>query len=143
MTNAPSVDIKDVLVTDGIGTFGGTTGWAIFISEEPNKPDQVVTIFDSGGFEANPKFILDFPTLQINIRGKEDDYTGTYAKALAVKDSLLGDVPGVINGTDYIGIWQIGDINYISRDDSNRPFFNTIWRIVREPASGGNRIALT
>jgi len=53
--NPVSVDIKDLLVADGLGEFAGTASaqWAIFISEEPDKPNMTITIYDTPGEAAD------------------------------------------------------------------------------------------
>ncbi len=56
--NAPSIDIKDILVAEGIGTFGNTTAWSISVNTEPKykevsgvvvSPNDSITIYDTGG----------------------------------------------------------------------------------------------
>ena len=136
---APSVDIKDILVAAGIGTFAGTSGWGIYVSQEPKNPDSVITIYDSGGVAPNPKWLFDEPTVQIRIRGSEMAYVAAYAKAQAIKDALLGLTPQTVSGTYYVGVQMVGDINHIGYDDKSRPLFTTNWRIFREPASGTYR----
>lgn len=142
MPNATAVDIKDILVTAGIATFASLTGWALAVSKEPDIPNQVVTVYDVGGIDPDPKFLLDRPSVQVRIRGNPNDYVATYAKAQQVKDALLGLQRQTVNTTVYIGIWQTGDIQNLGFDDSNRPILVTNWRIVREPAAGTNRLAV-
>ena len=140
--SSTSEDIKDVLVTAVIGTFAGTSGWSIYIGEMPDIPDTVVCLYDRGGDDSNPKWLVDTPTLQVRVRGAVDDYTGGFTKVQAVKDALLGYGSHTVNGTVYVGIWLVGDINFVTRDDKRRPIFTLNFRIVREPASGTYRTAL-
>ena len=142
MPFAPSIDIKDMLVESGVGAFGATSGWAIYVGEEPPSPDTCITIYDTGGFDPNPKFLLDFPTIQIRIRGNENGFVDAYNKAQQIKDSLLGRAVEVRNATRYDGIWMTSDITYIGTDDRNRPVFVTNWRIAREPDSGTFRVSM-
>ena len=53
MTN-PAVSAKDMLVTAGVGTFGASSGWGIYIGQEPTDPKTVVTLFSTGGRASNP-----------------------------------------------------------------------------------------
>lgn len=140
--NSAAMDLKDVLVSAGIGTFGGSTGWGIYIGFEPSAPDTVITLYDTGSSqEPNPAYLLDFPTIQIRVRGAKGDYPGAFAKAFAVKDVLLGLPPQTINGTRYDGVWMVSDVSYIGTSE-DRPVFTSNWRIAREPATGGNRVSL-
>jgi len=139
--NPATIDIKDVLVTDGVGTFGATSGWAIFIGFEPESPNTTITLYDTGGKEPVPNLLLDFPTIQTRIRGEVGEYEQTYQKALEVRESLLGLPTKTINGTLYDGVWANSDIIYLNTN-KGRPIFVINWRIAREPASGKYRVAL-
>ena len=137
----PSIDMKDVLVTDGVGVFGGGGVWSIYIGTEPATPDQVITLYDTGGTDPNPRLLLDFQTFQVRIRGLTGDYQITYEKAEEVRDSLLALPAQVINTTRYDGVWQVGDIAFIGPTET-RPTFISNWRVIREPAAGMHRVAL-
>lgn len=143
--NAPSVDLANHLAANSIGVIGASSGWAIFVSREPDGsgiPDSVITVFDTGGFPANPKFLLDEPTTQVRVRGDINQYISTFSKIQAIKDLLLGLPSQSIGGTFYTGIWVLGDILSLGYDDSNRPILVINFRIIREPASGTNRQAV-
>lgn len=136
MANSPTttVDIKDILEAGSIGTFGATSGWSIRISREDGEPDQMITIYDTGGFESDPKNNIDQPTVQIRIRGNPQDYVNTRAKAMAIRALLHGPARQTVNGTVYVGIWLTGDIVFLRYDDNNRPIFTLNFRIVSEAA---------
>lgn len=138
----PSMDIKDMLVAASIGTFAAKNGWAIYIGEEPPEPDTCITIYDTGGFDPNPAFLLDFPTIQIRVRGSESGFVEAFNKMQSIKDELLGRDVEVWNTTRYDGIWMVSDIVYLGTDERNRPLFVTNWRIAREPDSGKYRVSM-
>jgi len=134
----PSADIKDLLVTAGVGTFalGTSTDWSINISQEPpfpTVPHTAITIYDTGGFAPNARFLLEEPTVQVRIRGNPNDYQAAYLKAQAVKDALLGRPGSTLNGNKYVGIWQDSDIISLGNDDNDRPILVANFKIVREP----------
>ena len=137
-----SVDCKDLLVTAGIGVFGATSGWGIYISREPDLPNSVVTVFDVGGLTPNPAWLLDYPSVQIRVRGNPNDYIKTSDKAQDVKNALLGLTPQIVNGSNIRGITAIGDIAFLNYDESSRPIFTQNWRFTVQPASGTYRTAL-
>jgi len=142
--NPPSEDLKNVLVAAGIGTFGATSGWGIFIGKEPDKPNTAITLYDTGGYEPNPKWLQDNPTVQVRVRGT--NYKTTLQKAKDARDALLGigpnDFPASVT-TTYVGIWVSSDVGYIGSDDKNRFIFTFNLRITIEPASGAYRESLT
>lgn len=132
MSNAPSFDIASILRANGVDA--GT--WLVFESREPENPNSTVTVYDSGGLASNPAWILDFPSVQIRVRGDINKYTLAYDKSQEIKDLLLGLPKQVINTTEYIGIWVLGDITALGYDDNKRPILVQNWRIAREPAAG-------
>lgn len=143
----PSADMRDVLVAAGVGTKGTSSGWSIYIGREPDAvgsvPHTVITIYDTGGNDANPKNILDYPSFQCRVRGAVGDYQAAYLKQLEIKDTLLGKSIFTINTTQYTGIWQVGDIIFVDYDDNNRPIITSNWRVARNLASSVNRTALS
>lgn len=137
--NAPSVDVKNKLEADGVATFGATSGWAMYIGEEPDTPDQTVTLYDTTAGEPNPKWLQDEPHVQIRVRGTRADYTGAYDKVYQIMDLLLGLPQQTLGGTVYVGIWALGDPHLLGYDDNRRPVFTLNLRMVREPAEGDHR----
>lgn len=131
-----AVDIKDLLVAEGVGTFG-TDLW---IGREPAAGGEAVTIYPSGGQNPNPKWGRDFPTVKIKISGDVNDYAGGWTKAQEVKDALLGATPQDINGNRYASFRMQGDINFIGYDSNSRPMFTTNWILIVDLNTGlGNR----
>jgi len=132
--NPASQDLKDILVGAGVGTFAGTSGWAIYISQEPASPDEVVTLYDSGGPE--PLYLMDDtdlfrPNLQARIRGAAGGYLEAWAKAQEVADTLGHLAPQTIGGTWYAGVWQQTEVTFLRYDDNNRPVLTVNFRIRR------------
>jgi len=118
--------------------------WAIEISQLPDAPDRVIMISDTGGIEPNPKWQLDFPTVQVMIRGNVSGYLDTWREAKAVKDILLGINAQVINLDRWDGITMNGDLAFIGRDETLRPLFTLNFAIILEPqdVALSNRLAL-
>ncbi len=137
-----AVGIKDLLVAAGIGTFAATSGWGIYINKEPTDPDTVVTVTTSGGTNPNPKWLIDFPSAQVMIRGAPNGYVAAQAKAQEVKDALLGLPSQDLNGDRWDSITMAGDIAPLGYDETNRPRFSLNFNLIIEPATGTNRLAL-
>jgi hypothetical protein len=138
--NAPSIDMKNYLVTNGVGTFGQNptaSGWSIFIGKEPDRPDNTVTLYDTPGDAPNPKWLLDFPRFQIRVRNNK--YELAYNKAEEVKSWLLGLPSQDLGGIRYVGIYVVIDTHFLQTDESARSIFVSTWRIIREPAAGQHR----
>ena len=137
----PSIDMKDLLVAGGIGAFGGTAEWGIFIGREPDSPnshDHVITLYDTPGDPPDPKFLLDYPRFQVRVRST--DYNDGFQKAEAIKSILLGLPSQVINGTRWVGVWVVIDTHFLYADEKGRAVFVTTYRSIREPNTGQNRL---
>lgn len=136
----PSVGVKDLLETHV-----GTSGWQIEISIMPDAPDRVIMISDTGGLEPNPKWLLDYPTVQCLIRGDANGYLAAYREAKAIKDIILGiDSFTTADGDRWVSLTQNGDLAFIGRDDGMRPLFTINFAIILEPqvVANSNRLAL-
>jgi hypothetical protein len=141
--NPTSVDIKGLIVAAGLGVFGAQSGWAVAISRRPDTPDQIMTIYDSGSWRApNPALLIDYPTINVNVRGSAGDYAATYTKALAVRDLLLGLPAQTVGGTRYVSVTVRSDPYFLAYDEMNRPEFTINFDVIRTPASGTNRRAI-
>ena len=134
---------KDLLAAAGVGVFAASSGWGIFIGKIPIDPATVITIYNSGGLAPNPKWLLDFPSLKILIRGAANGYQAAQAKAVDTKNTLLGLPSQDLNGDRWVSVTQTGDINEMGFDKNNRPMFSLNFSLIIEPATGTNRIPLS
>jgi hypothetical protein len=141
-----------LLQSKGIATVTPLAGgWALRVGRLLDKPDQMIALYDSGGFNPNTKWLLDFVTVQAIIRSSIDGYQAGYAKAQEVKDVLLGLEPqamGPVSNPDmrdwWSGVTMLADIAFLSQDDTNRAMFSINFRILQEkkPSEFTNRRAL-
>jgi len=126
--NSPADDIKDILEAAVSSWSFGTN---LFVALEPPSPNEVVSVFDTGGFDPDSNTDLENPTVMVRVRGDRGGYTETYSRARDVKDNLHELANETWNGTRYIGIWQVGDILFIGMDENDRPVFTLNFRIMR------------
>lgn len=138
---SPAAHMKDLLVTAGY-TFGGAGNWAVYVSKQPDTPNQCITIYNSGGLEPNPRWLLDFPSVQVRVRGGIGDGENAWIKAKEVRDRLLGKQSYTAsNGDRIVHINGIGDIALTGYDDQHRPEYVFNLRLITEPTAqtGDNR----
>lgn len=100
-----------------------TTESSKYLGDMPDTPDNIIILYNTGG--GNPFHTLgaqkpshEEPTFQVRIR--DASYASAISRAEAIKDLLDGKTSTTINGTNYISIFLIGDINSIGRDSRNR-----------------------
>ena len=132
--NPVSEDIKDKLVTSGLGTFGAITGWGIFISSEPEKLDTTITLYDTGG--PKPQTVQDrsvkplrTEAIQIRVRGKE--YKTAYTKIESIVDAIVGYGKFTAGSTVYKGLFRSSDILFLELDSRGRYIWVVNFQAVR------------
>jgi hypothetical protein len=136
-----SEHIKDALVNDGF-IFGGNSGdWHLWIGKQPGSPDRTITIYDSAGAAPNPKWLLDYPSVQLRVRGGQKDYQIAGQKILELRNRLVGKesfdayVPHGDGSRDrVVAINAIGDIALVGWDDAARPEFVMNLALIIEPS---------
>jgi hypothetical protein len=132
---SPAVGAKTLLVAASVGSNTPSADWAIHVSKMPDRPDRVIAIFDSGGTEnPNPKWLLDYRSIAVQVRGKVSDYALAYNKALEVKDALLGLPAQTVGGDRWDGVTMISDIAFVGRNENDQPILSLNFRIIIEPA---------
>lgn len=128
---SPADDVAAHLVANGIGALGGTADWAVYVGSEPAKPDNCITIYDTGGSHANADAQLEDPIIQIRARGR--NYADVYAKLADAKALLLIPTGRTIGAYYYSGFWLTADIAKIGRDNDNRELLVVNFRAMRQP----------
>lgn len=129
MANSPANDIATMLQNDGVGTIATD----LFVGREPDKTVKTITVFDTGSDQpAEPKWGRDYPTVQVRVRGTARDYNNTWATAESIKDALHSRPPETISGSKYVGIWALGDLIFLTYDESERPVVVANYRMIRE-----------
>lgn len=135
---SPAEGAATILQTAGVGhlTSPSSTAWVMKIGRlmEIAGHDQMVALYDTGGFNPNTKWLLDFVTVQAIIRSAPDAYGAGYAKAQQVKDALLGLEPQAVGSDWWAGVTMLSDIAFLKHDDKNRALFSINFRILQEKA---------
>lgn len=114
----PAHDVAKYLASLGIGTWAGANTWAIYAFQEPTEPENVITVYDTGG--AGPdtdEMDWQRPTFQVRVRCKV--YRDGYAKHLAIRNALLLTSPITMLTSVFIGINMTSDIVSLGKLDNN------------------------
>lgn len=140
MAYVPVPDVlKNLLVTAGIGSFPPTTGWGISIGMTIASPDTLIVIRETGGRASMSGLGIDFPSVQVKVRGAVNGWAAARAKMKDVKNALL-NLPSQTIGEDrYTAINAIGDVIDMGQDDNNRPSFVMNFALIVEPSENGYR----
>ena len=126
--NSSAEDMSSILAS----ALSLVEGSVLFISREPDSPDAVVTVFDTGGGEpSSGTENNEFPTIQVRVRGTVMDYETAYELIDSIKNTLHNLASQTINSTKYIGVWASSDIIPLGYDASDRPILTLNFRIHR------------
>lgn len=113
--------IAQILENEGVGTFATD----LFVSKEPDEPDNCVTVYSTGGL---PDFTLtrgnrSAEVLNFQVRVRNNDYLTAHTKMEAVRTAIekrkfiqLVDSAGTMD----FAIWLTGLPNDLQRDTKNR-----------------------
>ena len=144
-----AVEIRDLLVAAGVGTFNYQGNdpniWSIVVGKRPDKPNRCIVCYDSGGLSPNPRWLVDYPRVQVIVRGGPNDYAalaggaGTSGKVDDVVNALLGIDSQVINGDNWVSVTLVGDRNFIGYESNDRPMFSLNFQLIINPATGTHR----
>ncbi len=135
-------DMRGILATAGVGTVTPNEEWSLNISRMPSAPNRQIAISRTGGKASDPKWALDYPSMQVMIRGNPSDYVAARDKAQNVKDELLGLNSQTIGDTRWVSVTAIGDVNWLGYDENERPMLSVNFALIVEPPPGTNRVAL-
>lgn len=136
---SPQDDIATLLENAGVALKGPGTGWRLFIGGLPSSPDSVVGVERSGGLAPNPKYALDFPQIQVVVRGPPGETQSVDAKAEEVKRALLGIPPQTGAFGEIWGITMLSDIAPLGRDEQDRKMVSLNFQLWLEPNQVGSR----
>ena len=85
-----------------------------FIGSMPATPDNCIALYNSGGYpRGSTESKLEYPTFMVKIRNAS--YATGITQGETIKDILHDYVGG-----KFLLVTQMGDINDIGRDESNR-----------------------
>jgi hypothetical protein len=123
----PAIELAQYLADNGVGARGGDAQWGIHVSREPAAPNDVITLYDTGG-DPPPAISDELRSRSIQVRVRAVDYAAGMAKQQEIFDLLAQPaIEGTVNpierniGTHrYIGIWLTGEVTAIGRDDNDR-----------------------
>lgn len=136
---SPADGILAILVDAGIVS----TGWVgrVGALHTQANQDQSIAVLDNGGRGAEVKVAIDYPTVQVLIRGSKaaGGYSAGYAKAEAVLAALQGIDQNPSAYPNLVSCVVRGGITGIGRDENDRPLFSLNFNLITNPSDAGFR----
>lgn len=93
--NTVAKDIADLLVSNGFGSLGTSSGWSIFVGLHLETPNQIISCHNVSQtrvkfYDREAEAFLFEEVFSILVRGNPEDYENTAAKAQQIKNYLEG-----------------------------------------------------
>lgn len=126
--NNPAFDIRDTLINDDSVTT------PIYIGQLPVDIDECIVIYNTAGEIPSPKFLLNYPGLQV--RSRANTYATAYVNIQEIFELLLGRPSFIKNTTRYTGIWAKTGVFELERDTNERVSLAFNLMLITEPALG-------
>jgi len=132
--NSPAIDIAKYLASvdyTGLGGFGGSDRWCVNAVWEPAEPNDVVTVYDSGGTGPDTDE-LDISVVNFQVRVRCAAYNEGYAIHEIIRDLLILPAPIVMETSTFVGVTMTSDVIGIGRDDNDRHLLTANYQAIRE-----------
>jgi len=131
-------DVTNFLVSEGL--IGGATGWTAAQAYMPPSPDQVIAVFESGGYPPEAKRSgsteteYDEPTFQVRGRAGEFEMAALRAKMGAIYRALHDSELSPTSGDPaYVFVFAMQSGPFpLGLDENNRPGLTWNFRALRE-----------
>ena len=86
--------VRNYLIAQGVGQGDSKVDWPIFVGVmqdgAPGVADRAICLYETPGMPADPAWKITYPSMQVMLRGKPDEYTGLRNKAQEVFNALHG-----------------------------------------------------
>jgi hypothetical protein len=129
----PSDGIKDILVESSIGVFAPyatLSDWYIGIGRQIDKPNRMITIYDTSGLPPEPGMDINYPGIQIVVRSEPNGYKDGHQKARDIRDALLGRPSETRNGDIFASITMTSDVIPLGVDANERYEFALNFQLI-------------
>ena len=129
--NSPAKDLAKYLAGQtGLGVFGGTTDFSVYVALEPNEPVNCVTLYDLGG-RGDVTDDLDMADVDIQVRVRCETYSDGFDKHEIIRDLLVPVGPITCEDSTFVGVVMTADPAGIGRDEKNKHVLTATYRAIR------------
>lgn len=117
-------EVGAILTAAAVATTGATsTGWTLKYRDLEPTPAQMVAVIPSGGLDGEQVVELDYPSVQVLVRGSSAAGSALETQVAAV-NAALHLYSGTVNGRVYVNIARKGDVLWLGRDQNQRPMYS-------------------
>lgn len=123
-----------LVAQSGFGSFGGSDQWALYVDREPLAPDDVVTVYNTGGMPDVLITRVEQPTVQVRVRSASAQ--SAWEKAQEAVDLLQAETGLAVTGGRVVQWVAMGRPLQIMRDDMDRAVYTVNFRVMRDKFPG-------
>lgn len=117
-------ELGSILTSAGVCSSGASsTGWTLRYRDLEPLPAQLVAVIPSGGLDGEQVVELDYPSAQVIVRGSSGA-AGELETQVAAVNAALHRYSGTVNGRVYVNIARKGDVQWMGRDQNQRPMYS-------------------
>lgn len=135
-TNSPASLMMDYIIRYlGQTAPGALNGWGWSLGKQPTGPDKLITLIDQGGPTSFPHLLVDYPGLQVLVRGSKggDGYNTSHLMARLIRDAILGMEGHPTEFPELDGVTERGTIVPIGYDELDRHTWSDNFQLLVEP----------
>lgn len=140
MTESPAWKCKEICEAANLHA----NGWGFFVGDLPADPDKAVMFKDVGGRAGEVNVAIDYPTMQVLVRGPSggDSYAQAFDKARAIQRALIRIPSGGAEFPELTSITAIGHVVHVGKSERDRHVFSLNFQLIVSYTSDGYREAL-
>lgn len=109
-----------------------STDWFIYEGYMQEAPDRAICIYQAGGRPPETGQPVDYPTIQIKVRGQANDYQAVQAQEAAIYKLLHATAAPILLGSAYVYCYavQSGPLS-LGQDTNRRPMLARNYRVMQ------------
>lgn len=130
--STPALIVLGIIEDQGIATPGGTASWAASRGVEQKKPENHVTVYDTGGDEADTGE-RDIRRRLIQVRTRSRTHDQGTNKQQEIQNALHSITNLDLNGAiRVLSFSVVSDIAFIGKSDNNAFLFTSNYRVLTQ-----------
>jgi len=134
---AARVSILDALAARLTSASVATSASNLFLGIMPDSPNVCAALYEYAGEYPMEAFSpttaqIDRTRVQVMTRSGRDDYSAARTLMVNVRDNLTGVVNQVVDGVTFLRVSELGPIEFVGRDEDDRPQFALSLRVLSQ-----------
>jgi hypothetical protein len=124
--------IIELLVAANVGALApnSLTPWPIYEGQLPETVDQCILVRETGGPRPEVRVAIDYPSIQVLIRGDKEGYVATSEKADKVKLALHAIPTPVQEFPELASCVLTAEKTFVGYDSNKRPVWSVNFNLI-------------